>query len=81
MEFMNRVVTAKRRGGLMRRATPPKLLQPFVPTTAMTIEFITDLVFLVVMLVVLLGGIKIGCLGDISNNGTSERFVFFQCLL
>ena len=77
----SRTFCSKSFPGSMRRCAPPKLLQPFVPTTPITVEFITDRVFLVVMLVVLLGGIKLGCLGDFGDNGTLERLALFQRLL
>src|SRR3970040_2545675 len=61
--------------------TPPQLLEPLVPTAPVPIIPITNRVFLVVVLVVLLGRIELARLGNLGDDRPLEGFGLLQRLL
>ena len=62
----------------MARLATPQLLKPTVTTAVSTVEFVTDRVFLVIVLVIILGRVKLGGLHILSHNRSLEGFVLLQ---
>ncbi|GEM_PF-4584109 len=62
----------------MTRLTTPHLLEPLVATAVVTVEFVTDRVFLVVVLVVILGRVELRGLHNLGYDRFLEGFVLFQ---
>src|ERR1039458_6467881 len=60
------------------RLAPPQVLEPPITAAACTVVFVTDRVFLVIVLVVILGRVKLGGLHNLSHNRFLEGLVLLQ---
>ena len=58
---------------------PPQLFESFIAAAGVTIVFITNGIFLIVILVVLLGWIESRGAGDVCGNFTGKGFVIERC--
>src|SRR5208283_3431275 len=59
----------------------PNLLKFLVATACETVVIVTDRVLLVIVLVVILGRVELGGLGDLGYYGCFEGFALFQQFL
>src|SRR5512135_2718256 len=62
----------------MTRLTTPKHIEPLVATAVKTVEFVTDRIFLVIVLVVILGRVELCCLYNLGNDRFFEGLVLLQ---
>ena len=62
----------------MPGGAPPQLLESLVTTAAITVVFVPERIFFVVVLMIFLGRIEFTCLNDLGHYRFPERLVFLK---